>query len=199
MEIHEFVKKYKLSQKEGVDIWKHKQSGKHILTHDACTKIANIENIYTDNIECLHSSDSSIRLLITMIKKEDGDSCKKEVTIGEASKENVKMSGGYLGCMAEKRGIDRCVLKLINAYEYGIFSEVEADDFKKPNAENKTQIMILNEKFNNLLEDDAFIDYKDDVISNWRKAQSINDKKTFIKQMQVRIKDNKMELQNENK
>ena len=34
--------------------------------------------------------------------------------------------------MAEKRGIDRCVLKLINAYEYGISSEVEAEDFRKP-------------------------------------------------------------------
>jgi hypothetical protein len=31
--------------------------------------------------------------------------------------------------MAEKRGIDRCVLKLINAYQYDISSEVEADDF----------------------------------------------------------------------
>ena len=34
--------------------------------------------------------------------------------------------------MAEKRGVDRCVLKLINAYEYGIYSDVESDDFKKP-------------------------------------------------------------------
>ena len=33
--------------------------------------------------------------------------------------------------MAEKRGIDRAVLKLINAYEYGIYSDVEADDFKQ--------------------------------------------------------------------
>ena len=39
----------------------------------------------------------------------------------------------YIASMAEKRGIDRCVLKLINAYQYGIYSEVEADDFKKEN------------------------------------------------------------------
>ena len=32
----------------------------------------------------------------------------------------------------EKRGVDRCVLKLINAYEYGIYSDSESDDFKKP-------------------------------------------------------------------
>ena len=33
--------------------------------------------------------------------------------------------------MAEKRLKDRLVLKIINAYEYGIYSDVEADDFKK--------------------------------------------------------------------
>lgn len=34
--------------------------------------------------------------------------------------------------MAEKRGVDRCVLKSINAYQYGISSEVEAEEFRKP-------------------------------------------------------------------
>ena len=33
--------------------------------------------------------------------------------------------------MGEKRGIDRCILKLINAYEYGVYSDSEADNFKK--------------------------------------------------------------------
>ena len=37
--------------------------------------------------------------------------------------------------MAEKRCIDRCILKLINAYEYGIYSDSEADSFKKPKTE----------------------------------------------------------------
>ena len=50
-------------------------------------------------------------------------------SVGEADTKNCRM--GYLGCMAEKRGIDRCILKLINAYEYGIYSDVEADSFKK--------------------------------------------------------------------
>lgn len=38
---------------------------------------------------------------------------------------------GYIASISEKRGIDRCVLKLINAYEFGVYSEVEAEDFKK--------------------------------------------------------------------
>jgi hypothetical protein len=33
--------------------------------------------------------------------------------------------------MAEKRLKDRLILKLINAYEYGIYSDSEADNFKK--------------------------------------------------------------------
>ena len=37
----------------------------------------------------------------------------------------------FFGAMAEKRGKDRAILKLINAYEYGIYSDVEADSFKK--------------------------------------------------------------------
>ena len=38
--------------------------------------------------------------------------------------------------MAEKRLKDRLTLKLINAYEYGIFSDSEADSFK-----NKLEII----------------------------------------------------------
>ena len=60
--------------------------------------------------------------------KETGES-RSVSTIGEADKSNCMSN--YYGSMAEKRGIDRCVLKLINAYEWGISSEVEADDFKK--------------------------------------------------------------------
>ena len=37
----------------------------------------------------------------------------------------------YIGAMAEKRGKDRCILKLTNAYEFGIYSETESDDFRK--------------------------------------------------------------------
>jgi len=35
--------------------------------------------------------------------------------------------------MAEKRLKDRLTLKLISAYEYGIYSDTEADSFKKKN------------------------------------------------------------------
>ena len=37
----------------------------------------------------------------------------------------------YPYAMAEKRAVDRCILKLLNAHAY-LYSESEADDFKQP-------------------------------------------------------------------
>ena len=126
MEIKELAQKFKLDPK--VDFWKHKQSGKWIITHDACEKIASMENIVMKSWTTLNSERDFCRFLITMAKDN------KEITsIGEASKENCQSR--YYGSMAEKRGVDRCILKLINAYEYGVYSDSEADSFKRtPNS-----------------------------------------------------------------
>ena len=65
-----------------------------------------------------------------MVKEDkDGVVLDSVTSVGEADSKNSK--NNYYGSMAEKRGIDRCVLKLIQAYQYGIYSEVEADDFKR--------------------------------------------------------------------
>ena len=65
-----------------------------------------------------------------MVKMDSNDVVVDSITsVGEADNRNSK--NNYYGSMAEKRGIDRCVLKLIQAYQYGIYSEVEADDFKR--------------------------------------------------------------------
>jgi len=126
MEIKDLAKKYNLDPKS--DFWKHKQSGKWIITHDACEKIASVEDInITDWVAEISERDYA-RYRITMSK---GD--KSITTIGEAGKDNCQSK--YYGSMAEKRGVDRCILKLINAYEYGIYSDSEADAFKKPKTE----------------------------------------------------------------
>ena len=119
MNIKELAVKYSLNK---IDFWEC--HGSWILTHDAVTKIATIENIIINKVESIFQSETSCRYLITMSKND-----KIIISCGEASKSNC--TSNYYGCMAEKRGIDRCVLKLINAYEYGIYSEVEADSFKK--------------------------------------------------------------------
>ena len=119
MNIKDLQIKYKLEKN---DFWEC--HGNWILSHDAVTKIATIEKIKLDSIESVYQSETCCRFLVTMSK--EGNSI---TSIGEASSGNCKMS--YFGAMAEKRGIDRAVLKLINAYEYGMYSEVEAEDFKK--------------------------------------------------------------------
>ena len=129
-DFRELAEKYKLSKQEGVDFWFHKQSQQWILTHDACEKIAVIENIHIakEGVKPLNSSDTLVRFLITMVKVNKEGQVERQITsVGEADKSNC--TSKYLGCMAEKRGIDRCVLKLINAYEWGVASETEADDF----------------------------------------------------------------------
>lgn len=132
MEIKDLAKKYNLDPKS--DFWKHKQSGKWIITHDACEKIASMEGIMLAKWETLNSERDFCRFLITMAMPMKDSSEKLIASIGEASKENCQSK--YYGSMAEKRGVDRCILKLINAYEYGIYSDSEADAFKKPVIKN---------------------------------------------------------------
>lgn len=123
MDIKDLAKEYNLKHE---DFWKHKTSGSWILTHDACTRIGNMEGIVINKIESIYQSETECRFLVSMSK---GD--KIVISVGEANKQNT--ASRYLGCLAEKRGRDRCVLKLINAYEYGMYSEEESDDFKKEN------------------------------------------------------------------
>ena len=125
MTIKELAEKYELTKD---DFWKHKQAG-WIIKHDACEKIATVEGINLENIKILNSERDFARFLVTMSM---GD--KSVTSIGEADTKNS--FNNFIGSMAEKRGIDRCVLKLIKAYEYGVYSDVEADDFKKESVEN---------------------------------------------------------------
>ena len=128
MNISDLGKKYKLDGK--VDVWKCHDNW--ILTHDAITKIAHMENIKLSKIESIYQSETSCRFLITMVKEDkDGNVIDSITTVGEADTKNCKM--GYISSMGEKRGIDRAVLKLIKAYEWGVYSEIEAEAFKKEN------------------------------------------------------------------
>lgn len=152
MTIKDLQEKYKLSKD---DFWELKRgyNSVWIVTHDAVEKIAAIEKISLVDIKVLNSEWDFCRFLVTM-QKED----KKETSIGEAllndgsilktAKKKGKdgkeydvhtykgnCESQYVGAMAEKRGKDRCILKLINAYEYGIYSDIEADDFKRGRVE----------------------------------------------------------------
>ena len=128
MNISDLGKKYKLDGK--VDVWKCHDNW--ILTHDAITKIAHMENIKLSRVDSIFQSETSCRFLITMVKEDkEGNVIDSVTTVGEADVKNCKMS--YISSMSEKRGIDRAVLKLIKAYEWGVYSEIEAEAFKKEN------------------------------------------------------------------
>ena len=123
MDIKDLASKYELGKG---DFWEMKFGGRSnwIITHDACEKIAHIEGIVFHKPEVFRDSNSNIAMVGEASK---GD--KVMWTTGEASPTNNKMS--YNWAMCEKRLKDRLTLKMINAYEYGVYSEVEADDFKK--------------------------------------------------------------------
>ena len=157
MNIKELAEKYELTKD---DFWElRKNSGKWIITHDACEKIAVTEGIIFEPMEVVsyiptivtengekvqqvkwgkqfwkpawagtcQKKTGDVALLITGYKTDNPDY--KIQTTGEANALNC--TAEYYMAMAEKRGKDRVILKLINAYEYGIYSDVEADDFQK--------------------------------------------------------------------
>lgn len=185
MNIKDLANKYKL---EKDDFWHHQQSGQWIITHNAVEKIAHIENVELVNIQVLNSEVDLVRFLITMKLGE------KEIkTIGEADRKNCFSQ--YLGAMAEKRGVDRAVLKLINAYEYGISSEIEAEDFKKPLHYRKTEEHLA--RFDELLKDKMFDGKRSRIKDLWKEQDSLSKTNTFLNQMEQRINENnEKELEN---
>ena len=105
MNMKDLAKKYNLTKD---DYWKESRSGKHIITHDACEKIADIEGISFGPPQILNSEQDFVRMVVTAKK---GDVV--IWTIGEADTKNCKNL--YIASMSEKRGKDRAILKLINA------------------------------------------------------------------------------------
>ena len=129
------AKKYKLNPE--VDFW---TIGKNwIITHDAVSKIADIENVEFDEpkVEIIHDTEAFYGVAmwgkgrIVRIDEDNNDFTKEVWTTADATRDNVRGKGGYYFNMCEKRWQDRLVLKLLNLYEYGLYSDVEADDFKK--------------------------------------------------------------------
>ena len=129
------VKKYNLNKES--DFWTI--GNNWIITHDAVTKIAEIEAVEFDEpkVEILQNDGSYYRVAmwgkgrIIRIDEDNNDFTKEVWTTADATRDNVRGKGGYFFNMCEKRWQDRLVLKLLNLYEQGLYSDVEAEDFKK--------------------------------------------------------------------
>ena len=174
MRIKQIQETYNLTKQ---DFWQHPQSGKYVLLHSAVQKIAIKENIELVNYDTLNSEHDLVRFVMTL---KMGD---KTITdIGEADTKNCRM--GYLGCMSWKRGFDRCVLQLINGYQYGIVSEEEADDWKyqyqAPTDEMKTV-------FTELLKSKAFDKGRLKIKKKWKTLTNNYLQKEALEKMQEEV------------
>ena len=144
--LKEIKEKYDLNKG---DFWEMKRGNRSmwILTHDACERIAYKEGIIFDmpNSE-LSSTEPPNVVLYGSAKLGD----RVEWSNGEANPTNCKMP--YMNAMAEKRLKDRLTLKLINAYEYQIYSEIEADSFEKPVEKLKAPIPATSKQHNLIMQ-----------------------------------------------
>lgn len=113
-----------------------------IISHNGCLKINdNIENKVKPNCFTLDKEGYGNSLVYTYIDEDTYE-------VGEFSESNGKNAYPY--AMAFKRCFDRVVLKKSKLAYAGIYSEVEADEFKKTQNEemlDKTKLLgILEEK-----------------------------------------------------
>ena len=100
----------------------------YVIFHDALTKIAKLEGIvfHKPEVEILYNEGNFFGVAMMGEAELDG---LKIWTSADSTRENTMAK--YYFNMAEKRLRDRQVLKLLDLYEYGLYSDIEADDFKK--------------------------------------------------------------------
>tara|TARA_R100000805_G_scaffold4354_1_gene5438 strand:+ start:476 stop:1072 length:597 start_codon:yes stop_codon:yes gene_type:complete len=173
----DLAKKYNLTES---DYWQESRSKKWIITHDACQKIASQEGITYAPPQIINSERDFVRMVVTGKK---GDVVMWKT--GEADNKNCKNL--YYFAMAEKRAKDRVCLALINAYEYGIYSDVEADDFKKPAEEYYTESQTA--EFAKLIEHECFKGKKLKVKDELRKSTSKSNYQRVLNKMKKTIED----------
>ena len=99
-----------------------------ILKHDALTKIAKNEGVvfHKPEVHIIYNDKQFFGVAMYGEAELDGY---KIWTTADSTTQNTMAK--YYFNMAEKRLRDRQVLKLLDLYEYGVYSDVEADDFKK--------------------------------------------------------------------
>ena len=99
-----------------------------IIRHDALTKIAKQEGVvfHKPEVHILYNNSNFFGVAMYGEAELDGY---KIWTTADSTTQNTMAK--YYFNMAEKRLRDRQTLKLLDLYEYGLYSDVEADDFKQ--------------------------------------------------------------------
>lgn len=142
--------KYGLSE---ADFWILKNSTKNgkiaytglIISHNGCLKINDVlENKVDPKCFELDKEGYANSLVYTYIDDEVYE-------VGEFNNTNGKNAYPY--AMAFKRCFDRVVLKKSKLAYSGIYSEVEADEFKKEETKEDLEHLMLINQFNDLAEE----------------------------------------------
>tara|TARA_B110000967_G_C18819555_1_gene527937 strand:+ start:497 stop:880 length:384 start_codon:yes stop_codon:yes gene_type:complete len=120
----ELYKEYKL---EKDDVFKHQHY--LIITRSGIEKLMAQSNM-TINYEVVKCEPN-----FAVIKALGNKEGKRVETFGSALKgvnyKDGSTNSWYVMELAEKRSQSRCVLKMLNLYEYGVFGEDESESFKK--------------------------------------------------------------------
>lgn len=122
-DIADFMEKYSVSFDE---VWEVRP-GAYAIKHKALERVA-IEQKIRFATPVMLQIDMEKKIAAMCVIATMGE--RSEWTTGEASPANCKNM--YPLAMAEKRGKDRVTLKLLQAHG-SLYSEDEADDFKRPN------------------------------------------------------------------
>jgi hypothetical protein len=129
-QLQEFMAKHKVDHDE---IWEIKSGrGAWAIKHSALERIAAEAGIVFE-IPHFAEKDGMQKNVAMLVVGKMGE--RTEWSIGEASPLNYKTTANmpaYPYAMAEKRAKDRVILKLLNTHG-AIYSEDEADDFKRQN------------------------------------------------------------------
>ena len=123
-EVAAFMAKYSVDSDE---VWPVPGGKAYAVKHKALERIAIAQGITFDRPSVVACDLVNKSMVICTFGKM-GD--KTEWSFGEASPANNKNQ--YMAAMAEKRSRDRVILKLLAAHG-DLYSEEEADDFKRPN------------------------------------------------------------------
>lgn len=125
-----FMEIYKVDSDE---IWEVRSGGAWAIKHSALERVAAEQKIVFALPTIIESSglDKNVALLVS-----GTFDARTEWSIGEASPLNYKTTekmSAYPYAIAEKRGKDRVIIKLLNAHG-ALYSEAEADEFeRRPN------------------------------------------------------------------
>jgi len=142
--LKELLQKYGEATEEGTtkeSIWLHTRKNKGggitsvwIAKHAACERMATRAGITFEDPRLLFCNNEGTSIAFLITGRDIGGN--EAWSIGEASGGNNK--NAYPWSIAEKRGKDRVILKLLGMHGM-LYSDAEADDFREPEKKTMTQ------------------------------------------------------------